>query len=515
MHRRTRSAARSQRRSSSGSPGRSRLRARSSGLLDLGSKPPPRDAVEAAADLGLDISRHRSRRLEPGSLRDCDAVVGFEPVHVATAVLEGGAPTERVLSPARARGAARAGGRSRGATSPWNARGWRWRERTNGAARFAAAYDRVRRSPTRSAAVAAPTAAPFASSASSCRGSWTGSSGRGRAAIVAASERSPLRIVLVAEEVRRDPRVCAPWTRRSTPSSPSSPSDAVPDQESVAALARRLGLPVQPARLVTSPAFADALRRERRRPPAERPLAPARRARGAGSAGHRQLQSPPWAAAAATRASTSRAGRSTTARPATARTLHWMTPEVDGGPIAYSAEFDVDPLETAISLYLKCVRHGVPLVTRLVEAAASGGADAIPALAQDRAARRYFGRRPPHDRWLLWELEAERLAALVRACDYGPFDSPWGRARTVVGEVEVEVLRATTGGPSRQRPSRGRSASDVDGGVLVAAGDRWLLDRSRRGGRTPARSGDGAASWRAVFADRSVTVDAGRLETKV
>ena len=73
------------------------LATRSMGLLDIGSKPPPWEAIEAAADLGLDISMHRSRRLEPRSLRDTDAVVGFEPVHVAAAVLNGGAPVGRVF----------------------------------------------------------------------------------------------------------------------------------------------------------------------------------------------------------------------------------------------------------------------------------------------------------------------------------------------------------------------------------------------------------------------------------
>src|SRR5215211_5075826 len=70
---------------------------RSRGLLDLGPKSPPPAAIEAAADLGLDISTHHSRRLEPGSLRESDAVVGFEPVHVASAVLDGGALVERAF----------------------------------------------------------------------------------------------------------------------------------------------------------------------------------------------------------------------------------------------------------------------------------------------------------------------------------------------------------------------------------------------------------------------------------
>ena len=70
---------------------------RSLGLVDLGGKPPPREAIEAAAELGLDISMHRSTWMQPQALEESDVVVGFEPVHVAGAVLDGGAPAERTF----------------------------------------------------------------------------------------------------------------------------------------------------------------------------------------------------------------------------------------------------------------------------------------------------------------------------------------------------------------------------------------------------------------------------------
>ncbi len=51
--------------------------------------------------------------------------------------------------------------------------------------------------------------------------------------------------------------------------------------------------------------------------------------------------------------------------------LHWMTPEVDAGPVAYAAGFAVDAHETGLSLSLKCVRHGLPLLERLLADAAA------------------------------------------------------------------------------------------------------------------------------------------------
>ncbi len=243
------------------------------------------------------------------------------------------------------------------------------------------------------------------------------------------------------------------------------------EQESVAALAERLSLPLRPPTLVTNAGFAETLRRERvdlllnvhslHVAAAEVVAAP--------SLGSFNLHPGPLPAYAGLDAPSwavyneeSRHGC----------TLHWMTAEVDEGPIAYATAFDVDPDETAISLYLKCVRHGVPLVAQLVEAAERGGRDAIPALTQDPSERRYFTRIPPHEGRLLWALEAHRLEALVRACDYGPFNSPWGRPKTWVGGVEIEILRATTAAPTAAEA--GTIGMDAEGGVLVAAADRWL-----------------------------------------
>ncbi len=70
---------------------------RSMGLVDLRGEPPPQEAIEAAAALGLDISMHRSRWMEPLALQHSDAVVGFEFIHVAAAVVDGGARAERTF----------------------------------------------------------------------------------------------------------------------------------------------------------------------------------------------------------------------------------------------------------------------------------------------------------------------------------------------------------------------------------------------------------------------------------
>jgi protein-tyrosine phosphatase len=64
---------------------------RSAGLLDEGllqeGEPPPHEAVAALAGYGLDISRHRSRRVTAADLSGADLVLGMSRAHVRYAVV--------------------------------------------------------------------------------------------------------------------------------------------------------------------------------------------------------------------------------------------------------------------------------------------------------------------------------------------------------------------------------------------------------------------------------------------
>ena len=51
-------------------------------------------------------------------------------------------------------------------------------------------------------------------------------------------------------------------------------------------------------------------------------------------------------------------------------TWHWITPEIDAGPIAYQARFEVDSADTPVTLLRKAVRHGSYMLNELLSAAA-------------------------------------------------------------------------------------------------------------------------------------------------
>jgi protein-tyrosine-phosphatase len=61
-------------------------------------RPPLPEVIIAAAALGIDVSAHRAQPLERASTAGADLVVGFEPGHVAAAVVEGGTQRERAFT---------------------------------------------------------------------------------------------------------------------------------------------------------------------------------------------------------------------------------------------------------------------------------------------------------------------------------------------------------------------------------------------------------------------------------
>ena len=152
-------------------------------------------------------------------------------------------------------------------------------------------------------------------------------------------------------------------------------------------------------------------------------------------------------------------------------TVHWMEAEIDTGAIAYEAAFDITETDTGLSLGLTCVERGIELIDRLLEDARAG---TIPARPQELARRHYYGKEAPHGGRMRWDQPARCVVDLVRASDYGPFPSPWGRPKSALADGEIEILKAArTGKPTRVQPGIvGRVGVE---GAEVAAADEWVL----------------------------------------
>ena len=159
-------------------------------------------------------------------------------------------------------------------------------------------------------------------------------------------------------------------------------------------------------------------------------------------------------------------------------TLHWMAPEVDAGPVAFSASFPLTPTDTGLSTSAKCVQHGMFLISELLNRLARKDSE-VPRLEQDTRRRRYFGKLTPHAGWVPWWLPARQVVNFVRACDYGPWPSPWGQPRTVASRTEIAILRASNTGEYAGAPPGTVGAPDGDG-MRVAAADEWVVVRRLR-----------------------------------
>ena len=164
-------------------------------------------------------------------------------------------------------------------------------------------------------------------------------------------------------------------------------------------------------------------------------------------------------------------------------TIHKMVSKIDAGPIVGQTLFPIGEDDSALAVSLRCVSEGLKLMLRLVDRMAVDP-ESIPYVAQDPAEREYFGRQVPQGGRLLWDRPAREIVDFVRACDFLPFQSPWGHPRTRFHEGEVAVLKARrTGHSATSAP--GTVEARGDEGVEIAAADETVrVSRVEIGGAT-------------------------------
>jgi methionyl-tRNA formyltransferase len=146
-----------------------------------------------------------------------------------------------------------------------------------------------------------------------------------------------------------------------------------------------------------------------------------------------------------------------------------MHPDVDRGPVAFQERFPAGDAPTGGSVAIECAKRGIRLVDQLVARLLGGDLELVE---QDTSRFRYFGREVPNEGILDFEQPAAAVERFVRACDYGPFHSPWGLPRSLANGHEIGVRRAlATDRAVDSPPGTVRLGPE---GAQVACADNWL-----------------------------------------
>src|SRR5437763_12914 len=182
--------------------------------------------------------------------------------------------------------------------------------------------------------------------------------------------------------------------------------------------------------------------------------------------------------------------------PRTGVTLHHMTAPADAGDIVAQEALDIDPEDTAATLYARMVKVGVDLLLDAYPAVLAGTARRTP---QDEAQASVFPRRRPEDGRVEWSWPARRIGDMIRAVTH-----PYPGAFVGDGAARLHLWAGSVlsdGPPSAApgliadiRPGEGVAVGTAQGVVLLrrvqSAGgaeepaDMWALRRGLRPGAT-------------------------------
>jgi amino acid adenylation domain-containing protein len=169
-------------------------------------------------------------------------------------------------------------------------------------------------------------------------------------------------------------------------------------------------------------------------------------------------------------------------------TWHVAVELVDGGDILAQVTFEVGPRDTALELNLRCYEAAVGSFEDLAEQLAHGHLRRTP---QDLSARTYYGlhQRPDAAALLDWREPAEKLDAMVRGLDFGPYPNALGLAKLDLGEdvlhvsaAELQTDRLAENPPARAvQGDPGNPAANPQPGVVLAASAKELVIAAKNG----------------------------------
>jgi methionyl-tRNA formyltransferase len=167
-------------------------------------------------------------------------------------------------------------------------------------------------------------------------------------------------------------------------------------------------------------------------------------------------------------------------------TVHRMEQKIDTGAIVGQLRIPIEPGDTGLSLFSRCLTAGAELFPRIVAQIIRG--EALAEIPQDLSRRRLYRHRDALDGRIDWTTSAQQIVDFVRAGNYEPFTSPSYTARLdAVPGFDIAVLRTVPEAAAGGDP--GTILDISDRGLLVACGDGAVrIVKARRGRKamTPA-----------------------------
>jgi UDP-4-amino-4-deoxy-L-arabinose formyltransferase/UDP-glucuronic acid dehydrogenase (UDP-4-keto-hexauronic acid decarboxylating) len=150
-------------------------------------------------------------------------------------------------------------------------------------------------------------------------------------------------------------------------------------------------------------------------------------------------------------------------------TVHRMERRIDAGAIVGELRFPIEPNDTGLTLFRRCLAAGAELFPRVVAQVVRG--EPFIDSAQDLTRRRVYRHRDALDGRIDWNQSAQSVIDFIRAGNYEPFTSPTYVAHLdKVADCTVEVFRATRETTSAAAPP-GTVIDISAAGPLIVCGD--------------------------------------------